>query len=109
MSIIDDAKEIANLVKKYNDQDLYERIVSLREQILELREDNIKLKEQFKELSKAKDIEDKLVRIGNAYYFKDDSTHKNPYCLACWDHDKKLVSMVFGLHNTIRCKICAAR
>ena len=45
MSILNNAKEIADLIKKYNDQDLYERIVALREQILELREENLSLKE----------------------------------------------------------------
>ncbi len=34
MGVVDHAKEIADLIKKYNDQDLYERIVALREEIL---------------------------------------------------------------------------
>ena len=46
MSIIDHAKEVAELIKKYDNQELYERIVLFREEILELREDNLRMKEQ---------------------------------------------------------------
>ncbi len=38
MNILDNAKSIAELVKKYNDQDLYERIIDLRDEIFKLKE-----------------------------------------------------------------------
>lgn len=112
MSILDHAKEIAELVKKYNDQDLYERIVELREEILQLREDNLTLREQVKLLKEANDITSRLCRDGNCYYLDDDREKERPYCLTCWDADRKLVSLIlsrdrFGTH--IRCGICAAR
>ena len=108
MSIVDNAKEIAKLVKKYNDQELYEKIVNLREQILALREDNLKLKEQIKKIEAAGDIEKKIIREGNCYYFADDSDRKNPYCIPCWDYEKKLVGLIIG-QGTIKCYICMSR
>jgi hypothetical protein len=112
MSILDHAKEIAELVKKYNDQDLYERIVELREEILQLREDNLGLREQVKTLKEASDITTRLHREGNCYFLDDDKEKGRPYCLTCWDADRKLVGLIlsknrFGEH--IRCGICAAR
>ena len=112
MSIIDHAKEIADLIKKYNDQDLYERIVTLREEILALREENLSLKEEVKRLQSNADISDRLIRKGNCYYFKDDEKGEHPFCLTCWDSDHKLVSLMLSqFHGTtqIRCNICAAR
>ena len=46
MSILDNAKDIVDLAKKYSDQDLYERIVSLRDEIFELKDENRKLKKR---------------------------------------------------------------
>ena len=113
MSIIDHAKELADLIKKYNDQEIYERIVSLREEILELKEDNLKMKEIVNNLENAKSIQSKLIRKGNYYVMEDDPEgEKNIYCLACWDYEKKLISLIKNNargHFTISCSICRAR
>jgi hypothetical protein len=112
MSILDHAKEIAELVKKYNDVDLYERIVQLREEILQLRQDNLGLREQVKSLNEASDITSRLRRDGNCYFLDDDKEKQRPYCLTCWDADRKLVSLILRKDkygNHIRCGICAAR
>ena len=94
MSIIDHAKELADLIKKYNDQDLYERIVTLREEILTLREENLSLKEEIKRLQATADIADRLIREGNCYFFKDDEKREHPYCLTCWGSERKLMSLI---------------
>jgi hypothetical protein len=112
MNIVVHAKEIADLIKKYNDQDLYERIVTLREEILVLREENLSLKEEVKCLQTNADTSDRLVREGNCYYYKDDEKREHPYCLACWDSDRKLVSLILSRsrgETRMRCNICAAR
>ncbi|MCK5226149.1 MAG: hypothetical protein KAQ89_05480 [Planctomycetes bacterium] len=112
MNIIEHAKEVADLIKKYNDQYLYERIVTLREEILEIREENIQLKQEVKAMKETQDIGSKLIRKGNRYFFKDDVEEDRPYCLTCWDYDRKLVSLIltkdrFG--TRIKCGVCAAR
>jgi hypothetical protein len=113
MSIIDDAKQIGDLIKKYNDQDLYERIVGLREQILALREENLALKDEMKKMRDASATEAQLIRDGNRYFMKDDTKREKPFCLTCWDSDRKLVSLIIGgggrFPKTIKCGICAAR
>ena len=113
MSIIDNAKEIALLIKKYNDQDLYQKIVDLRDEIFALKEENMKLKSEIAESLRKKDIGDSLVRVGNCYYKKDDNEHKQPFCMACFDYDGKLVNLIaqksYGNTHTIKCNICMAR
>jgi len=56
MGIIDNAKDIAELIKKYNDIELYQKIIDLRDEIFELREDNLKLKEKLKPLMKKRKL-----------------------------------------------------
>lgn len=117
MSIIDNAKEIAELVKKYNDQELHQKIVSLREEILEIREENLQLREAVSGLETRTKIAAELIRDGNAYYIeKEGEARLGPYCMACWDYDSKLVNMSVHTINiqghkstSIKCGVCAAR
>jgi hypothetical protein len=110
MSILQNAKEIADLVKKYNDQELYNKLVSLREEILELRESNILLKEKIQSLDKAKDISELLVREGNVYINSNDPIDEGRmYCLTCWDYDSKLVNVSLSHVGKVICQICSAR
>ena len=50
MGIIDNVKDIAKLIKKYDDIELYKKIIDLHDEILELRENNLKLKGKIKSL-----------------------------------------------------------
>ena len=112
MGIIDNAKEIADLVKNYNNQDLYEKIVDLRAQIIELKEENIRLKEKNDKLEAAIRIEEEIIKDGNCYFRKSDEERKHPYCMTCWDVDRKLVSLVcnqIGEQVFIVCNICKQR
>jgi hypothetical protein len=101
MGILDNAKEIAELIKKYNDQELYQKIVDLRDEIFILKEDNLGLKEKLKELESAFEIKVKLKKEGNLYYVISENGEKEgPYCLTCWDDDKKLIHVI--LHHDPR-------
>jgi hypothetical protein len=112
MSILNNAKEIADLIKKYNDQELYAKIVSLREEIIEIREENIELKEELKKFKKSQEVSTNLVREGNCYFLKSDKKKENPLCMACWDADRKLVNLIVQKTRqgkTIKCDICQSR
>lgn len=109
MGVLENVKEVSELIKKYNDQDLYEKIVELREQILSLREENLLLKEKLNHLKKASEVEEDIIKYGNCYYKKSDEKRDQPFCMTCWDVDRKLVSLLKGPHNTVICNICKNR
>ena len=50
MGIIDNVKDIAELIKKYNNVELNRKIIDLRDEIFELKENNLELKEKIKAL-----------------------------------------------------------
>jgi hypothetical protein len=106
MSILDNAKEVAELVRKYNDLDLYEKIIDLRDEIFALREENLTLKQQIADTQAAQDISLTLVREGNMYYRVAGEKRTGPYCLACWDGDKKLVNVMLLMHGRMKCGRC---
>jgi hypothetical protein len=109
MGALEHVKELAVLVQKYQDQDLYQRIVDLRDEIFALREENLSLKEKVKEMQDAADISSQLVREQNFYFRKfADGTKAGPYCLACWDGDRKLVNVQtfsYGQYRFGRCEM----
>jgi len=111
MGILDNAKEVANLIKKYNDQDLYQKIINLRDEIFNLREEKQQLKERVNELERAEDIGSKLERRGNVYYRTDrEEDQSGPFCMSCWDADRKLVNVITWIdrdeQRMMKCNKC---
>jgi len=113
MNIVDNAKEIAKLVKKYNDQELYEKIADLRDQILELREDLHKAQTDNHKLKKeVSTLEMKLEEKGNVQYEKpsywvvEGDSKDGPFCQKCYDADNKLVRLQDGKDDFWICREC---
>ncbi len=114
MGILEHVKDIGELIKKYNDQDLYEKTITLREEILQLREENHAIRDEVNTLREHDELKGRLVRSGNCLFFKDDEKQENPYCLQCWGYEGKLVGLLHGWRpsdgeKTISCHICDSR
>ena len=70
MSVVNGAKEIAELVKKYNDVPFYQKIVELQGQVVELATERLELFTQNQELKGKLELRAKTV-FKNPYYFQD--------------------------------------
>lgn len=107
MSIIDNAKEISQLIKKYNDTELYQKITDLSYEIFDIKEENLSLKEKIKELEKKDDIEKNISFYNDIGYIKNKNT-KIIYCTKCWDDEKKLIKLHhkarMGKYTCPKCK-----
>ena len=90
MSIIDNVKEIANLVKKIDDIDLYRRIIELESEIIELTRENHELKVDNHDLKEKLNLSEALVFRKPFYYKENDDT---PYCPRCWEADRKAIHL----------------
>lgn len=106
MGIIDHAKDIAKLIKKYNDAELYQKIIDLHDEIFELRENNLKLKEKIKELKEEKKINKKIVFESPFYWLKDGEEKDGPYCQKCYDDNKKLIRLQDLKNGYWECLVC---
>ena len=113
MSIVSDTREIVDLIRKLDNQELYQKICDLRDEIFDIREQNHELKEEVKRLKAAENISQELSRDGNVYMRKAaNGTESGPFCMACWDHDQKLVNLIVTNHSGLIyriCNICDAR
>jgi hypothetical protein len=104
MGILDNAKDIAGLIKQVGDIDLYRKIVELQGEIVELSTSHKDLFDENKQLKEALEIRGKLTFRKPAYYLEDDP---EPYCPACWDDKRKLIHiMSLNKVSYPHCPVC---
>lgn len=110
MSIIDGIKEVANVVRKADNIDLYRKILDLQQEALELVEENHKLKNEIEKLNNYSETQERLMFKDNKYYLKTGESEDGPFCTACWDNNGILVrlhkSTPYGVEMH-RCPVCA--
>jgi hypothetical protein len=91
MSIIEDLKEIADLARKYNDDELNQKIVKLEEEIVEFTLQIGSLEEETQELKRTFSVSKKMKFKKPLYYQEDDPI---PFCPRCWEKDRKPVHLL---------------
>jgi hypothetical protein len=110
MSILSDAKEIADLVQKIGDIDLYRKIVELEGQILELTKQKRDADEKVEKLTQALAFKETLTFKSPVYFAKGEPT--TPYCPKCWE-GQRLASHLKppDIYNTMAwtCLQCEAK
>jgi hypothetical protein len=103
LGIIDNAKEVADLIKKIGDQELYRRIVDLQGEVVELSGRVVTLsqllltsEQKIAELDALLNIRGKMQRLGSFYFLVDDP---DGHCPKCWEVDHRMVHVVSMRHD----------
>ena len=91
MGVIESLKEIADLVKKFNDDELNRKIVDLEGEIVELTLQIGSLEEENKEMKRTFSLIKKM-RFKKPFYFQEDDPV--PFCPRCWEKEKKPVHLI---------------
>jgi hypothetical protein len=82
MGLIDNVKEVADLVKKVGDVELYRKIVELEQEIFELSRENRIQKDRIDQLEKML-TQIKDMKFNKPFYYLTGDP--NPYCPKCWE------------------------
>lgn len=82
MGVVENMKDVADLVKKFNDIELNRRILNLENEVLDLSRDKRRAEEKVEELERALKFSRELVLRDGLYWVEGDSTG---FCTACWD------------------------
>ena len=90
MGIVSNAKEIADLVKKLGDVELYRKIVELEAEIIELTRHNNTLEIRVQELTSTLTVSQSLTFKEPFYYLENDQV---PFCPKCWEGDKTAIHL----------------
>jgi hypothetical protein len=103
MSVIDHIKDIANVVRKAGDIDLYRQIIDLQAEMFEVYDQNRVLQTEIDNLKEKLKLKGSLVYEYNAYWISNcDGTKDGPYCSNCWDTEQKTVRMLVDWESAKR-------
>ncbi|MGE5699925.1 MAG: hypothetical protein ACM31N_07680 [Deltaproteobacteria bacterium] len=90
MGAVENIKEIADLIKKIGDADLYRKIVELEHEVFELSCQNLLSLSKIEELKEILRVKQNIKYDGQVYYLEGDSV---PYCPKCWEVTRALVHL----------------
>lgn len=90
MNIINNAKEIADLIKKMGDIELYRKIVELEAEIIEISRQKNELEGKCKELTRQVEFKESLSFRAPLYYAEGDHI---PFCPQCWEASRLAIHM----------------
>ncbi len=104
MGLYEGIKDVASLVQKADNFDLYRKLLDLSAQALDMQAEIARLKEENAELRKGQDLESRIIRHEDPYITLRDESPEIQYCAVCWGNEKKLIQM-----NDNYCMTCLAR
>jgi len=94
MGLYDNVKDVASIIQKSDNVELYKKILDIQKESMDLSEENRKLKEKIRELEELIETKEALIYKDECYYMKSENEELDgPYCSRCWDKDKKLIRM----------------
>lgn len=101
MGLLEDIKDIGDVIKKAGDIDLYRRIVKLEGEVIDLTREKRLAGERIAELERALKFQGELKFTEPYYWIEGDPT---PFCPACWD-TKRVASHIVKIREPFRaCK-----
>src|SRR5689334_15513539 len=113
-------KNVGNKLKKTKRSDALSDVLDIQSAMMEVQDkqqrlinENMDLRGRVKELEEGLKFNGELVRDGNYLYLKTDRNRTEPYCLACWGHDRRLIGVIVIRQaagpDIFQCNICTKR
>jgi len=104
MGVVENVKDVVNIIKEIDNIELYRKILDLQSEILDLNSENSQLRESIKSLEEEKVLHTKMV-FQNPFYFQEND--EIPYCPRCWESDNKTIHLIEGINPTTKkCPQC---
>ena len=109
MGLYEGLKDVANLVQKADNIELYRQLLDLSAQALELQNKVAELTAENNALKTQQDLSNRIERHKEPYItLKDDEQHIL-YCSHCWDAQKKLIQGDCNNIGQMYCPECKDR
>ena len=94
MGLYEGIKDIAGLVQKADNIDLYRKLLDLGAQALDMQKEIMELRQLNKELKEEINQERIIIRHKDGLYVTlEEDTQNIHYCSTCWGKDKKLIQL----------------
>lgn len=105
MNILENLKEVANVIQNIKNVDLHSKMIEISKQALDMQKEIEFLTKENNELKKKQDIESKIKRYDELYFTLDNDPDSVLYCTYCWDKEQKLIQ-VRKNHGEFACPHC---
>lgn len=93
MGLYDQIKDVASILQKTDNIELYGKLIELSVQAFEMQQQNIRLSERIIEIQKLKELESKVMRYDKVYVTIQTDIKEVKYCSHCWDSERKLIQI----------------
>lgn len=93
MGLYDQIKDVASILQKADNIELYGKLIDLSVQAFEMQQENIRLSEKIIEIQKQKDMESKILRHDKVFVTLIDDEKNLKFCSHCWDNERKLIQI----------------
>ena len=97
MGVIENMKDIAELIKRAGDIELYRKMVESEGEVIDLTRENRRLGERVQELEKTLAVQLQMTFKAPLWYQEGDLT---PFCPKCWETNKLAVHVIFVLDRS---------
>jgi len=105
MGLYDGIKDVAKVIQKADNIELYQKLLDLGQQALDMQDEIAKLKAENAELKKASDLESRIER--HQGLFITLAGEELMYCSRCWDSGKLLIQVKKNKSNgRFKCPFC---
>lgn len=100
MGLYEGIKDVAKVLQQADNVDLYLKLLELGEQALDLQAEIAKLKEENRELKKARNLDERIVRHSKPYLTLENELPEIHYCATCWGKEGHLIQMTILDENS---------
>jgi hypothetical protein len=100
MGVVENLKDVAELVKKAGEIELYKQISAAEDEVREIAREKRRLEDRVQELEHALLFKDETEFKAPFYYLKQGD--QTPYCPRCWEKDRHAIHVVFIFDNRER-------
>ena len=106
MGVIETIKDVASLVQKADNIELYQKILEMQVQVMAVLEENHELKICVRGLEEERRTRASLSFRDNMYWQATPDGEVGPYRSRCWDVDGKLVRLQKQVDGAQHCPGC---
>ncbi len=93
MGLYDGIKDLANVVQKADNIDLYKKLLDLGSQALDMQNELFEAKKHIQELEMEIQKKRNIVRHKEGLYITIDGDEDIHYCSTCWGNSGKLIQL----------------
>lgn len=106
MGLYDGIKDVAKVLQKADNIDLYQKLLDLSSQALELQSEIAKLQQENANLKKELEVTDDIERYEKVFITLKNDKGKIKFCSHCWDSERKLIQIDCSRNGEFTCPHC---